>query len=54
MGTIVVLTIVAAVAALIIYSMWKDKKKGKSSCGCSCGCCANAQYCHQNTSDKKK
>ena len=33
MGTVLVLIVLGAVVALIIRSMIKDKKNGKSSCG---------------------
>ncbi|MGN1411057.1 MAG: FeoB-associated Cys-rich membrane protein [Oscillospiraceae bacterium] len=46
LGTIIVSLILLVVVGLIIYSIRKDKKKGKSSCGCGCKHCANAQYCH--------
>lgn len=49
-GTIIVLTVLAAVIALIIRKMRKDKKEGKASCGCGCDGCAMKDKCH--TSDK--
>ncbi len=40
MGTLAVGVIVLAIVALIIRSMVKDKKKGKSiHCGCDCKHC---------------
>jgi uncharacterized protein (UPF0333 family) len=45
-GTVLVLVILLAVVGLIVYSMIKDKKSGKSSCGCNCGCCPNSASCH--------
>lgn len=45
MGTLVVGLIVAGAAALIIRSMIKDKKAGKSChCGGNCGGCKGS--CH--------
>lgn len=45
MGTIVVAAILAGVVALIIRSMIKDKKNGKSlHCGGECGHCGC--HCH--------
>ena len=45
MGTIVVGTVVAGVVALIIRSMIKDKKAGKSvQCGGNCAQCKG--HCH--------
>jgi hypothetical protein len=45
MGTVIVLLILAAVVALIIRSMVKDKKSGKSiQCGGDCKHCGG--HCH--------
>lgn len=45
MGTVIVGTVVAAVVALIIRSMVKDKKAGKSlQCGVNCKHCDG--HCH--------
>lgn len=54
-GTIVVLLILAAIVAAIIYQLRKDKKAGKSTCGGKCSGCANAGACHGcQTGSKKK
>ena len=46
MGTAIVLLILAAVIILIIRSMIKNKKAGKSlQCGQSCSHCGG--HCHQ-------
>lgn len=47
MGTILIGAAVAAVVALIIVKMVKDKKKGRSSCGCGCSNCPSAGMCHK-------
>lgn len=39
MGTIIVGAILAVMVGLIIYSMVKNKKKGKSQCGGDCSHC---------------
>lgn len=45
MGTVIVGTVVVAVVALIIRSMVKDKKAGKSlQCGVNCKYCDG--HCH--------
>ena len=45
MGTVIVGAVVVAVVALIIRSMVKDKKAGKSlQCGVNCKHCDG--YCH--------
>ena len=38
-GTIVVLLVVILIVGLVLRSMHKDKKAGKSSCGGNCGAC---------------
>ena len=45
MGTILVAVIVATIVGLIIYSMIRDKKNGKSiQCGGDCKHCGG--HCH--------
>ena len=39
LSTIIICLVLAAVVALIIVSLVKDKRKGKSSCGCKCAHC---------------
>ena len=46
MGTAIVLLVLAAVVALIVFSIVKDRKAGKCSCGCKCSCCPMAGQCH--------
>ena len=46
LGTIVISLILLAVVAAIVFSMIRDKKKGKSSCGCDCAHCGCA--CHKH------
>jgi hypothetical protein len=44
LGTVVVLIVLAAIVSLSIYSMIRDKKKGKSpTCGFDCSKCKG---CH--------
>lgn len=56
-GSIIVLVIVAIVIGFAVYSVIKDKKKGKCSCGGSCGsCCDGGSSCgccnHEKTVKK--
>ncbi len=45
MGTLIVIVVLVIVVALIIRSMIKDKKSGKSlQCGCDCKNCSG--HCH--------
>lgn len=46
MGTLIVLAVLVLIVALIIRSMIRDKKNGKSVlCGGDCKSCGG--YCHQ-------
>lgn len=45
LGTIVVSIILILIVFLIIRSMIRDKKSGKSSCGCGCEGCAMRGKC---------
>ncbi len=45
-GTLVIVFVLAAVVALIVKHMKKDKAQGKSSCGCNCAHCALHGTCH--------
>lgn len=57
-GTGSVLLVLCAVVGAVIYSMVRDKKKGKSSCGGNCGCCPMGAKCHsasgKSAADVKK
>ncbi|MBS7339121.1 MAG: FeoB-associated Cys-rich membrane protein [Bacillota bacterium] len=45
MGTLIVVVVLVIIVALIIRSMIKDKKSGKSlQCGCDCKNCSG--HCH--------
>ena len=48
-GTILVCAVIIAVFALLIRSLIRDRKKGKSSCCGGCAGCANACHCHPAT-----
>ncbi|MBQ8350183.1 MAG: FeoB-associated Cys-rich membrane protein [Ruminococcus sp.] len=45
---IIALIILTVVVALIIYSLIRDKKQGKSSCSHGCSNCAMYGQCHQS------
>lgn len=57
LGTIIICLVLVAVFGLLVWSLIRDKKKGKSSCGGCCSSCAMGCHCHsatQNqTGDKK-
>ena len=48
-GTILISLVLLAVVALIIRSMVRDKKQGKSSCGGNCAGCAACGACHNKS-----
>ena len=45
-GTMLVILILLAILYLAAYSIYSDKKKGKSSCGNSCSHCGASCSCH--------
>ena len=47
MGTAIVVTVLVVIVGLIIFSMVRNKKAGKSSCGCGCSSCPMSGKCHQ-------
>ena len=51
-ATIVIIAVLAVIFGLMIYSLIRDKKAGKSSCCGGCAGCANACYCHGHTAPK--
>ena len=51
-GTILICAAIIAVFALLIRSLIRDRKKGKSSCCGGCAGCPNACYCHPGAAAK--
>ena len=45
-GTILICAVLIAFFALLIWSLVRDRKKGKSSCCGGCAGCAMAGQCH--------
>ena len=54
-GTLLVTAILLFVFSVIIITLVKDKKSGKSSCGCSCKSCGLNGKCHtkENKEEEK-
>ncbi len=52
-GDVVVLMILALIVGTVVFSMVRDKKKGKQ-CGCACSGCAMAGACHQQCGKKSR
>ena len=46
LSTILISIALLAIVVLIIRSLVRQKKQGKSSCGAGCAHCANAGCCH--------
>ena len=44
--TVLVVAIIIALIALAVFSIVRDKKKGKCSCGNSCSSCAMNGACY--------
>ncbi|MBQ6078180.1 MAG: FeoB-associated Cys-rich membrane protein [Clostridia bacterium] len=52
--TIGILLVLAAAVFAIVFSLIREKKKGRSSCGCSCAHCPMAGKCHSQAATEKK
>lgn len=52
--TIFVCIVLGAIVALAIFTIVKDRKKGRSSCGCSCAGCAMSCHCHSQEKKEEK
>lgn len=48
-STILVSLMLLAVVILIVRSMIRDKKQGKSSCGGNCASCGGCCACHKDS-----
>ena len=46
LGTIIISIGLIGVVVVIIWSLIRQKKQGKSSCGCNCAHCAMHGSCH--------
>lgn len=49
MFTILIIAVLVAFFGWLLYTLIRDKKKGKSSCCGGCAGCAMAGKCHPNT-----
>ena len=49
--TVLICAALVVVVGLIVFSLIRDKRRGKSSCGGNCAHCAMAGACHEK---KKK
>ena len=50
--TVIVAAIIIGVVALAVFSIVRDKKKGKCSCGSCSGCAMNGACHSKDKSDK--
>jgi hypothetical protein len=46
--TVIAIAIIIVIVGLAVFSIVRDKKKGKCSCGNSCSSCAMKGACHTN------
>ncbi|WP_434309754.1 FeoB-associated Cys-rich membrane protein [Hominifimenecus sp. rT4P-3] len=54
LGTVGVSIFLLVILALVIRSMIRNRKSGKSSCGCGCEHCASSGICHSQERTRKK
>ena len=47
--TVLICAALVVLVGLIIFSLIRDKRKGKNTCGCNCAHCAMAGSCHGQT-----
>ena len=52
--TIAILLVLAAAVFAIVFSLIRDRKKGRSSCGSGCAHCPMTGKCHQQATAAKK
>ena len=52
-GTILVGTVLAVVVCLIVFKLYRDRKKGRTSCGCGCSNCPSSGVCHPKKGDRR-
>jgi hypothetical protein len=54
MGDIIVLSVLGLIVGLIVFSLIRDKKKGKSGCSCGCQNCSRKDFCHPSPENKQE
>ena len=47
--TVLICLGLCALVGLIVFSLIRDRRRGKSSCGCNCSHCAMKGKCHPKT-----
>ena len=52
--TIGILLVLAAAVFAIVFSLIREKKKGRSSCGGGCAHCPMAGECHAHAASRRK
>lgn len=53
-GTILICLVLLVIVGLIVRSLIRQKKRGKSSCGCGCAHCAMQGACHSREQPQAK
>lgn len=48
LSTIIISLVIAAIVALVIVYLVRNKKQGKNSCGCGCSKCPMSGSCHSH------
>ena len=44
--TVLICAVLVLIVGAILYSLIRNRKKGKSSCGCGCSSCPMGGMCH--------
>ncbi len=47
LGTMLICAVLIVIVALVVRSLVRQKRQGKSSCGCNCAHCAMHGACHR-------
>ncbi len=51
MGDVIVIAILSAIVGLVVRSMWRNHKEGKTSCGCAGNCSNCAAQCYNKRTE---
>ena len=54
LANIIIVLLLAAIVAGIIFKMIRDRQAGKTSCSCGCSSCAMSGQCHKMNREYEK
>ncbi len=49
LGTMLICAVLIVIVALVVRSLVRQKRQGKSSCGCGCADCAMQKSCRHHS-----